>query len=241
MRLQQAVITSKLAFSHLWVLVCFVVLLFTALQFTALQQAQAGPVLDSPKKDVEAFSIRLLATFEKNVGEYKKNPGAFIHEVDHELSPVVAFDAIARGVMGRYARQAQPAQLEQFSKTFKISLLNFYGKALLKLDDTRITIEKIDDVPEKILKDYHDGKVRLVPVDMTVKTSTKTVAISYSMIHADGRWKIRNIIVDGINIGIQFRNQFAEAMDKHRKIQYVVDYWQQIMSGNTQLQSVKKS
>lgn len=235
MRLQRAVFTSNIALSRLWLCCCVAVLLFGTLQY-----ALAAPLLPSPKKDVEAFSTKLLATFEKNVGEYKKNPDAFIQEVDRELSPVVAFDSIARGVMGRYARQAQPAQLELFSKTFKISLLSFYGKALLKLDDTRITIDKIDDVSEKTLKDYHDGKIRLVPVDMTVKTSTKTVAISYSMIHDDGRWKIRNIIVDGINIGIQFRNQFAEAMDKHGKIQYVVDHWQEIMRGNAPQQSAKK-
>lgn len=211
------------------------------LMLGVLQSAIAAPILESPKKDVEAFSTRLLATFEKNIGEYKQNPDAFIHEVDRELSPVVAFDSIARGVMGRFSRQAQPGQLEQFSKTFKLSLLSFYGKALLKLDDSRITIDKIDDVTEKTLKDYHDGKVRLVPVDMTVKTSTNTVAISYSMIHDGGRWKIRNIVVDGINIGIQFRNQFADAMDRHGKIQYVVDHWQEIMRGNAPQQSAKKS
>lgn len=201
------------------------------LMMGGFQVAIAAPILESPKQEVEAFSTRLLAKFEKNIKQYKKDPEAFIHEVDHELSPVVAFDSIARGVMGRFARQAQPAQLNQFSKKFKSSLLSFYGKALLKLDDTKITIDKIDDVPEKTLKDYRDNKIRLVPVDMTVKTSKKNVAISYSMIYDEGRWKIRNVIVDGINIGIQFRNQFADAMDKYGKIQYVVDHWQEIMGG----------
>ena len=72
-----------------------------------------------------------------------------------------------------------------------------------------------------------------------MKTSTRTVAISYSMVHVDGRWKIRNVIIDGINVGIQFRNQFADAMDKHGKIQYVVDHWQEIMRGATR-KSTKK-
>lgn len=189
--------------------------------------------LESPKKEVERFSTELLATFEKNVKEYKKNPDAFIKEVNRQLSPVVAFGSIARGVMGKYARRAEPSQIETFSATFKDSLLSFYGKALLKLDDTRITIEKIDDVPEKTLKDYEQGKARLVSVDMMVRTSTRTVAITYSMVHDEGRWKIRNVILDGINVGIQFRNQFADAMEKHGKIQYVVDNWLDIMSGQT--------
>lgn len=240
MSFQQAISASNSTSAHVWSRVWLPVS-FVVLLFSALQHSLAAPVVDSPKKEVEAFSTRLLGKFEKNIAKYQKDPDRFIQEVDSELSPVVAFDSIARGVMGRYARQAQPAQLEQFAKTFKSSILDFYARALLKLDDKRITINKIDDIPERTLKDYNDGKIRLVPVDMTVRTSTRTVAISYSMVHKDGRWKIRNIIVDGINIGIQFRNQFAEAMDKHEKIQYVIDHWHEIMKGNVKKQKAKQS
>ena len=191
----------------------------------------AEQAIESPQKEVERITSELLATFEKNVDEYKKNDAAFIAEVDRQLSPVVAFDSIARGVMGKYSRRVKPGQVEQFSTTFKDSLISFYGKALLKLDYTRLTIEKVDSVPESVLKDYQSGKARLIPVVMTVRTSSGTVAISYSMVHLDGRWKLWNIIVDGINIGIQFRNQFAEAMNKHGDIQYVVDHWPEIMKG----------
>ncbi len=191
----------------------------------------AEQVIESPQSDVERITRELLTTFEKNINQYKKNDAAFIVEVDRQLSPVVAFDSIARGVMGKYSRRAKTAQIEQFSKVFKDSLISFYGKALLKLDDTRLTIEKVDSVPDAVLNDYRSGKARLVPVNMTVRTSSGTVAISYSMVHQDGRWKLRNIIVDGINIGIQFRNQFAEAMSKYNDVQYVVDHWSEIMKG----------
>ncbi|MGO0305667.1 MlaC/ttg2D family ABC transporter substrate-binding protein [Endozoicomonas acroporae] len=191
----------------------------------------AEQVIESPQKEVENITRELLATFEKNIHEYKKNDAAFIAEVDRQLSPSVAFDAIARGVMGKYSRRAKSGQIEQFSRTFKDSLISFYGKALLKLDDTRLTIEKVGAVPDTVLNAYRSGKARLVPVDMTVRTSSGTVAISYSMVYQDERWKLRNIIVDGINIGIQFRNQFAEAMSKYNDLQYVVDHWPEIMQG----------
>ena len=84
-----------------------------------------------------------------------------------------------------------------------------------------------------MLHDYQSGKSRLVPVNMTARTSSGTVAITYSMVFQEGRWKLRNIIVDGINIGIQFRNQFAEVMGKHNNIQYVIDHWPQLMQGIT--------
>ena len=201
----------------------------------------AEQVIESPQKEVEKITRGLLATFENNIHQYKKNDAAFIAEVDRQLSPAVAFDSIARGVMGKYSRRAKTGQIEQFSKTFKDSLISFYGKALLKLDDTRLVIEKVDAVPDAVLNDYRSGKARLVPVDMTVRTSSGTVAISYSMVHQGERWKLRNIIVDGINIGIQFRNQFAEAMSKYNDLQYVVDHWPEIMQGKaTEKNAVSK-
>ncbi|USE38224.1 phospholipid-binding protein MlaC [Endozoicomonas sp. SCSIO W0465] len=209
-------------------LVFFLMALFFRWPSAVIAAEQA---IESPQGEVEKITRELLTTFEKNINHYKNNNAAFIAEVDRQLSPAVAFDSIARGVMGKYSRRAKAGQIEQFSKTFKDSLLSFYGKALLKLDDTRLIIEKVDAVPDTVLNDYRSGKARLVPVNMTVKTSSGTVAISYSMVHQDGHWKLRNIIVDGINIGIQFRNQFAEAMSKYNDIQYVVDHWPEIMKG----------
>jgi len=203
--------------------------------------ALAAQSLPLPQQEVESITRRLLATFQSNVERYKKDDSAFLTEVDRQLSPVVAFDEIARSVMGRYARTATPAQIAQFSQVFKNSLINFYGKALLTIDDTQASIESVDAVPESVLRDYHAGKSRLVPVNMTAKTSSGTVAITYSMIFADGRWKLRNVIVDGINIGIQFRNQFAEAMNRHNSIQYVIDHWSQLMQGVAVDKSGKKS
>ncbi len=194
-----------------------------------------------PQLEVEQITRQLLSTFQNNIESYQKNDTAFLQEIDRQLSPVVAFDEIARSVMGRYARTATPAQLTQFSKVFKDSLISFYGRALLALDNTQAFIERVAPVPESVLRDYQSGKSRLVPVNMTARTSSGTVAITYSMVFLNGRWKLRNIIVDGINIGIQFRNQFAAGMSQHNNIQYVIDHWSQLMQGVAVDKSSKKS
>jgi len=206
-------------------------LVFLALQGISTAWASTTPA-SSPKEVVETTTRDLLNTFQKNIASYQKDPDSFISVVDKELSPIVSFNSIARGVMGKYAHRSKPEQIQQFSGVFKHSLISFYGKALLKLDDHSLTIEKVDDVPQRTLSNYSAGKIRLIPVNMQVKTSKRTVAISYSMEKVNGQWKMRNVIVDGINIGKQFRNQFADAMEKHGKVQYVIDHWQEIMKGN---------
>ncbi len=195
-------------------------------------EASAQADIYSPSKEVEAITRDLLQRFQTNKTRYQKDQDAFVNEVDRLLSPVVAFDSIARGVMGKYAHRSEPAQIQQFEKVFKDSLIIFYGKALLKLDDAPVDILKVDDVPAKVMQEYQEGKIRQVPVNMAVKTSDRTLVISYSMIFDENRWKLRNIIIDGINIGIQFRKQFAEAVESHRKVQYVIDHWLDIMASN---------
>ncbi|MDP0588644.1 MAG: ABC transporter substrate-binding protein [Candidatus Endonucleobacter bathymodioli] len=185
----------------------------------------------SPSRDVQSVTENLLKTFSNNKERYQKDNEAYLEDVDKLLSPVVAFGSIATGVMGKYSRRAKPSQAKQFEKIFKKSLIAFYGKALLKINHDDIVISQIKDVSVKLLSDYKQGKIRQIPVEMSVKANNQNLVISYAMIFIDGRWKLRNIIIDGINIGSLFRRQFIEAMDEHRNIQYVIDHWLDIMRG----------
>ena len=44
--------------------------------------------------------------------------------------------------------------------------------------------------------------------------------------NTSGAWKVRNIIVDGINLGLTYRNQFDGAMSRHgNDIEKVIGNW----------------
>lgn len=187
--------------------------------------------ISSPSGEVQEITANLLKTFRENKDKYKKDQQGYFVEVEHLLSPVVAFRLVAEGVMGKYRRELPTSDVDKFVEVFKDSLISFYGKALLKLGDEDIKINKVEDVSKKQLSDYKAGKTRSIPVSMSVKTSNRTLIISYSMIYEDNRWKLRNIIVDGINIGLQFRKQFAEAVDQYSKVSYVIEHWPEIMAG----------
>lgn len=192
----------------------------------------AAPAIQPPEIEAERFSRELLKTFETNQENYRKNPDAFIKEVDRLLSPVVAFDQISRYVMGKYTRRTTDDKVKQFEMVFKDSLISFYGKALLALDDTKLTIDSVDSTSSEVMKKYTSGEISRIPVKLKVKTSNRSIDVFYSMVHTDGRWKLRNISLDGINIAKQFQSQFADAVDKHRKVDYVVENWAAIMSDN---------
>ena len=50
--------------------------------------------------------------------------------------------------------------------------------------------------------------------------------LSYTMVSLDGTWKMRNVVINGINVGKLFRDQFAQAMQDNRNdLDKVIDNW----------------
>ena len=51
--------------------------------------------------------------------------------------------------------------------------------------------------------------------------------VDYSVVYKDEAWKLRNVVIDGINVGLQFRSQFADSMRRrrHRDIDAVIRSW----------------
>ena len=141
------------------------------------------------------------------------------------LEPVVAFDVIARRVMTRYTKQASDEQIKQFTEAFKTSMIEFYGKALLKYDNNKIEVDKVKAA---------SLRRKSVPVNMTIETvSGAEFPLTYTMFKdkKSGQWKMRNVIVGGQNVGNLFKGAFVQAMkDKKGNLQQVIDNWSDIMS-----------
>jgi phospholipid transport system substrate-binding protein len=51
------------------------------------------------------------------------------------------------------------------------------------------------------------------------------------MVDLDGNWRMRNVIINGINIGKLFRDQFAQSMREHgNDLNQVIDTWAETVS-----------
>lgn len=116
----------------------------------------------------------------------------------------------------KYSRKATPAQMQRFQENFKRSLMQFYGNALLEYNNQGITVGA----------EKKDGDDR-ASVDMTVKGNNGAVyPVSYTLTKLNGEWKVRNVIVNGINIGKLFRDQFADAMQRNgNDLDKTIDGW----------------
>ena len=166
---------------------------------------------------IQDTTTRLLADLAANKEKYKQDPSAFYDALNGIVGPVVDADGISKSIMTvKYSRKASPAQMARFQENFKRSLMQFYGNALLEYNNQDITVS-----PAK------DESGTRTSVDMQVKGNNGAVyPVSYTLEKINDEWKVRNVIINGINIGKLFRDQFADAMQRNgNNLDKTIDGW----------------
>lgn len=188
-------------------------LFFTLFVFAGLSVAATDA-----RTVVEETTHELLNDLAANKQLYRADPAAFYNAMDNILGDVVDADGISRSVMTvRYSRRATPEQMQRFQENFKRSLMQFYGNALLEYDSQGIRV-----LPGVKAQGDNRSEVRM---EVTDKKGV-IYPVSYTMVKIDNQWRMRNVIINGINLGKLFRDQFAEAMQRNaHDLDRVIDSW----------------
>ncbi|KAE9638415.1 phospholipid-binding protein MlaC [Pseudomonas sp. PB106] len=166
---------------------------------------------------VQDTTNRMLADLAANKEKYKQDPTDFYAALNSIVGPVVDAEGISKSIMTvKYSRKATPAQMQRFQENFKRGLFQFYGNALLEYNNQGITVD-----PAK------DESGDRTSVNMTVKGSSGAIyPVQYTLEKINGEWKLRNVIINGINIGKLFRDQFADAMQRNgNDLDKTIDNW----------------
>lgn len=173
---------------------------------------------ETPQHYVDKVHKDIMQVVIKNQSIYKDDPKEFIGSIEKALEPLVDFQRISRNVMGKHYRQASTIQRDKFSKIFKSTLLDTYAKTLaeFKNEEIKILPKREDSINPKRDKVY-----------LQIITETKIYPAVYDMyLNNQNKWKIINIIINGVNLGITFRNQFYSLMDKEENdIDKVINIW----------------
>lgn len=170
----------------------------------AASSVQAAP--EPASVFVKRISDSLVDRLVKEKASYQKNPVVLNNIVKDNIEPYVDFEGFSRGVMGQYYRQATDVQRSNFTKTFRQSLIRTYAKGLAAYNNQSYTIRPFTPGrdPSKAV------------VSMDFKTEKGTIPVTYQLIQSGDSWKVRNVSLNGIDIGLTFRNQFASTVQNSR-------------------------
>lgn len=170
----------------------------------------------NPYTMIEGVSQDLLGVIRANAQHMNSDPQRYYGAVEQVLTPVVDFDFIARGVMGRYAKQATAAQRARFSKTFRRDLISTFARGVATFGDMDVRVVNPGSAPSG----------RRVNVLQEVRSKEGITKVSYTLVrNRSGQWKLINVILNGVNLGKTFRSQFAQSMQTHGDIDKVIANW----------------
>lgn len=186
-----------------------------------------------PDSVIRKTTDHLLATVESARGYYSTDPERYYGEIESIITPIVDFYSFSRGVMGRWGSNAYldslttpeqkthfKDQVRRFSEVFRGALVETYSKGLLAFGGESIEVSAVD--PADIAKGETYVVQTIVPGD-----GSESHIIRYRMRRdGDEHWQVRNVILDEINLGVVYRNQFTSAANKYNgDLDRVIDNW----------------
>ena len=131
------------------------------------------------------------------------------NKIKEIFEPMIDFRRVAASVMGKkYYLLATKEERAEFVLIFRDSLLDTYAETLAQWGDSTITTE------------FPKNKQELsknVEVKQILDTGTSKYPISYKLRKSKDGWKIVNIIINGVNLGLTFRNQFQALAVSHNE------------------------
>jgi phospholipid transport system substrate-binding protein len=156
---------------------------------------------ETPDALVKRVSQEVL-TIIKSDPKVQAGDQARIREVvETKLLPNFDFERLTALAMGRNWRQATPEQQKQLVEQFRTLLVRTYSGALTQYRDQTM--------------DYKPLRADANATDVTVRTevirqSQAPVPIDYSMTKTASGWKVYDVIVGGVSLVTNYRDEFNE-------------------------------
>jgi phospholipid transport system substrate-binding protein len=184
---------------------------------------------------VRDASDRVMLVVEEARDYAEGDPERYYTAVHEVLDPVIDFRGFAKNVMGPYAsrdryqsldeagREELRGQLEQFTEVMRKGLIKTYGKGLLAFGGSRI---EISDPSEE-----EAGQSRVSVRQLIYSDEIKPYVMMYQMGRdkKSGEWKLRNVIIETVNLGEIYKNQFqADARRRDGDLNAVIDNWSSV-------------
>jgi phospholipid transport system substrate-binding protein len=165
---------------------------------------------------------------------FDDDPDRYYREIDRALAELVDWRGFATAVMGDYYSRGRSMdkaeranlkrQRDDFAITLREGLIQSYAKGLLAFGGAKMEVSGVEASPQS---------ARIASVMQQVYGEAERVyTIRYQMgQYKDGSWRLRNLIIETINLGEIYRNQFsALAKESEGDLDQVIGRWNETIS-----------
>ena len=171
-----------------------------ALVFAVLLTA---PVLaqEAPDVLVKKVTEEVLEIVRKDRDIQNGSTQKAVELVDQKVLPHFDFRHMTALAVGKDWKKASPGQQQQLTAEFKTLLVRTYSNALTSYKNQKIAYKPFRMNP---------GDSEVLVRTEVIQPGSKPVQIDYNLEKADAGWKVFDVVVAGISLVTNYRDQFAQ-------------------------------
>ena len=177
---------------------------------------------ENPYNFIDSNAQKMVIVLTENKSLFIEDRHLYEQKIKEIFEPMIDFRRVAATVMGKnYYLASSKEQRAEFVVIFKDSLLDTYAETLAQWENQTITTI----FPKNM--EIQTNNMKNIEVQQTLNTGSSKYPISYKLRkNKDNSWSIVNIIVNGVNLGLTFRNQFqALAIKNNGNIESTINGW----------------
>ena len=169
--------------------------------FAGLFLSAAAVANETPDALVQRVTDEVLDIVRKDKDIQGGNTQKAIELVDKKVLPYFNFQHMTALALGKEWKKATPQQQTQLTAEFKTLLVRTYSNALTSYKNQKIVYK-----PFKMAEGETDVLVRTE----IQQPGAKPVQLDYSLEKLEGNWKVYDVVVAGISLVTNYRDQFNQ-------------------------------
>ena len=183
----------------------------------SLSQPLASDDNENAFNFINENAVYFLTIIKTEGSKYDEKPDEFKEKLKNIWEPMVDVGLVSRLILSKAYRTATEEQILLFQTRTKKLLLDTYITALLEFEDYELETSR----------EIKKNKNKTLEVEINFFSASDSFKAKFTLYkNKQGELKIINIIIDAINLGLTFRNQFQDNLkNENYDLDKAIETW----------------
>ena len=183
----------------------------------SLSQPLASDDNENAFNFINENAVYFLTVIKTEGSKYEEKPDEFKEKLKNIWEPMVDVGLVSRLILSKAYGTATKEQILLFQTRTKKLLLDTYITALLEFEDYELETSR----------NIKENKNKTLEVEINFFSASDSFKAKFTLYkNKQGDLKIINIIIDGINLGLTFRNQFQDNLkNENYDLDKAIETW----------------
>jgi len=183
----------------------------------SLSQPLASDDNENAFNFINENAVYFLTIIKTEGSKYDEKPDEFKEKLKNIWEPMVDVGLVSRLILSKAYRTATEEQILLFQTRTKKLLLDTYITALLEFEDYELETSR----------EIKKNKNKTLEVEINFFSASDSFKAKFTLYkNKQGELKIINTIIDGINLGLTFRNQFQDNLkNENYDLDKAIETW----------------